>query len=67
MAVRRFYAAGIMFAPVAARFQTYAIEPTPEASSYHQMLLAHPWVAEWLAAGQAEESVIPMFELPERG
>ncbi len=63
----QFCAADIMFAPVAARFQTYAIEPTPEASSYYQMLLAHPWVVEWFAAGQAEESVIPIFELPERG
>lgn len=62
----QFCAADIMFAPVAARFQTYAIDPTPEALPYYQMLLAHPWVVEWFAAGEAEEGVIPIFELPER-
>lgn len=61
-----FCAADIMFAPVAARFQTYAITPTPAASSYYQTLLAHPLVAEWFALGAAEPDVIPIFELPAR-
>jgi glutathione S-transferase len=62
----RFCAADIMFAPVAARFQTYAIQPAPEASRYYQALLSHPWVAEWFALGEAEAGTIPMFELPAR-
>ncbi|MGI4747007.1 MAG: glutathione S-transferase [Janthinobacterium lividum] len=61
-----FCAVDIMFAPVAARFQTYAIEPTAEASAYYNLLLNHPWVAEWFALGAAEVGMIPMFELPNR-
>ena len=61
-----FCAADVMFAPVAARFRTYAIEPTSEAAAYYRMLLSHPWVVEWFAAGEAESRVISMFELPTR-
>ncbi|EIZ79295.1 glutathione S-transferase [Novosphingobium sp. Rr 2-17] len=61
-----FCAADIMFAPVAARFQTYVVTVTPDALPYYQMLLDHPLVAEWLALGAAETDTIPMFELPDQ-
>lgn len=61
-----FCAADIMFAPVASRFQTYAITPSPVALPYYEMLLTHPLVAEWFSLGMAETDTIPMFELPER-
>jgi glutathione S-transferase len=61
-----FCAADVMFAPVAARFQTYAITPSRAAMPYYGALLAHPLVAEWFALGAAEPDVIAIFELPAR-
>ena len=62
----QFCAADIMFAPVAARFQTYCVTLSGPAADYHQRLLAHPLVEEWLAFGRAEPDVIEQFELPQR-
>lgn len=61
-----FCAADIMFAPVAARFQTYGIVPTPEALPYYRILLSHPLVSKWFEMGAAEPAILPMFELPDR-
>ena len=58
-----FGAADIMFAPVATRFQTYGVELGGQADAYQAQLLAHPLVAEWLAAGAAETDVVPVLEL----
>lgn len=61
-----FCAADIMFVPVAARFQTYAVSPSEKARPYYEMLLAHPLVMEWISQATTETDIIPMFELPER-
>ena len=58
-----FCGADIMFAPIATRFQTYGVALTGRAASYCSSLLRHPLVAEWLAAGEAEEGVIPGSEI----
>ena len=59
-----FCAADIMFAPVAARFQTYDVVPTATAKGYFEQLLSYPLVVEWFALGQTEPQVIERFELP---
>lgn len=61
-----FCAADIMFAPVAARFRTYGVDIPPEARSYYEALLDYPLVEEWFALGAAEETTIPIFEMPEK-
>ena len=60
-----FCAADIMFAPVALRFQTYAVDVPNYASAYYRMLLSHPLVVEWQELGRIERTVIDRFELPE--
>jgi glutathione S-transferase len=60
----RFCAADIMFAPVATRFVTYDVAPTPAAAAYWERLLTHPLVVEWLALARGEPQVIEHFELP---
>ena len=59
-----FSGADIMFAPVATRFQTYGVSLTGPAADYQRRLLGHPLVAEWLALGEAETSLIPSAERP---
>lgn len=49
-----FSAADIMFAPVATRIDTYHLPVSPAARIYIDALLAHPWMAEWLADAKAE-------------
>jgi glutathione S-transferase len=60
-----FCAADVMFAPVALRFQTYAVEVPAKASSYYRALLNHPLVIEWQELGRGEKRLIERFELPE--
>jgi glutathione S-transferase len=60
-----FCAADIMFAPVALRFQTYAVDVPSNASPYYRALLGHPLVVEWQELGRNESTVIDRFELPE--
>ena len=55
-------AADLMFAPVATRFRTYAIPVPPVADAYVTALLAHPDVADWLDAAQAEPWVVDKYE-----
>ena len=54
--------ADAFFAPVAFRFQTYAVEPLDEAGAYWRRLLAHPHVREWESAALAETTVIEVDE-----
>jgi glutathione S-transferase len=60
-----FCAVDIMFAPVALRFQTYAVDVPADASPYYRALLNHPLVVEWQELGRNETAVIDRFELPE--
>ena len=55
-------AADLMFAPVATRVRTYAIPLPPIADAYVTALLAHPDVADWLAAAQDEPWVLDRYE-----
>jgi len=57
-----FSAADIMFAPVVGRFLTYALPTTPVVDAYLKAVRAHPFVAEWYAAGHAEPWVIDKYE-----
>jgi glutathione S-transferase len=57
-----FCGADIMFAPIATRFQTYAVALGGRAASYCRSLLHHPLVVEWLEAGEAESGVISASE-----
>jgi glutathione S-transferase len=60
-----FSAADIMYAPVTARFTTYAL-PVPDfARAYCERVQAHPFLAEWLEAAERETWVLPQFEQPE--
>ena len=61
-----FSAVDIMFAPVAARFQTYDVTVSATADRYMVQLLSHPLVVEWLRFGADETEVIEQFELPQR-
>jgi len=54
--------ADAFFAPVAFRFQTYAVEPLGEAGAYLRCLLANPHVREWESAALAETTVIEVDE-----
>jgi glutathione S-transferase len=58
----RFSAADIMFAPVVTRFATYSISVPQVAADYSAAILAHPFMAEWLAAAHEEPWVIEKFE-----
>jgi glutathione S-transferase len=53
-----------MFAPVAARFQTYDVSLDGQAAVYMGQLLYHPLVVGWFAHGEAESLTIDAFELP---
>jgi glutathione S-transferase len=58
----RFSIADAMYAPVALRFQTYAVEPGGAAQEYLRTLLALPSLREWIAAAHAEKESIPHYE-----
>ncbi|MDD2761008.1 MAG: glutathione S-transferase family protein [Methylomonas sp.] len=51
-----------MYAPVALRFHSYRLEAGQEAQAYVATVLGHQAVKEWMAAGQAETEIIPVFE-----
>ncbi len=54
--------ADCFYAPVAFRFQTYAVTPTGSAGAYVEALLAHPLLREWEAAALAETAIIEADE-----
>ncbi|HJV25040.1 MAG TPA: glutathione S-transferase family protein [Aromatoleum sp.] len=58
-----FTAADAMFAPVCFRFKTYGIQPQGAAGEYLAMMLAHPLMQEWAAAGAAETESIAAEDL----
>jgi glutathione S-transferase len=55
-------AADIMFAPVASRFTTYGVPLSPESEAYRARAMAHPFMAEWIAAADAEVWRQPAYE-----
>jgi glutathione S-transferase len=57
-----FSLADAFYAPVAFRFQTYAVAPAGAAGAYLAALLAQPWVREWEAAALAETTVVEADE-----
>jgi glutathione S-transferase len=57
-----FSIADCFYAPVAFRFQTYAVSPAGSAGAYVEALLAHRWLREWEAAALAESTVIEADE-----
>lgn len=58
----RWSAADIMFAPVVTRLRTYAMPLPPAADAYCDAVMAHPHMAEWIAAAREEPWVIDRFE-----
>jgi glutathione S-transferase len=54
LAGAQFTAVDAFFAPVATRIQTYGLPVDERSKGYVSMLLQHPAVAEWIAAGTRE-------------
>jgi glutathione S-transferase len=61
----RFGIADAMYAPVALRFQTYAVPIDGLAGEYARTLLALPAMQEWVAAAHAETEHLAHYEPPE--
>ena len=59
----KFSAADAMYAPVVARFHTYAVEVGAAARAYMDAMMALPAWAEWTAAALQEEWVLPEDEV----
>jgi glutathione S-transferase len=57
-----FTCADAMFAPVATRFETYAVELPPVAKRYADALLGLPSVQRWRAGALAETEFVPADE-----
>lgn len=58
----KFSIADAMYAPVAPRFVTYAVELDPVCAAYVQTITAMPAIQQWVADARAETEVIPQFE-----
>lgn len=58
----RFSIADAMYAPVALRFVTYAVDLPPLARTYAGTLRQLPALQEWIAAAHAEPESIPHYE-----
>jgi len=54
--------ADAMYAPIALRFQTYAITVDGAAGAYAQTLLGLPAMQEWVAAARAEKEQLAHYE-----
>jgi glutathione S-transferase len=59
-----FSIADAMYAPVATRFRTYAVELDPVSQAYADTILALPAFLEWQAAARKETWVITSFSNP---
>ncbi|HUS63066.1 MAG TPA: glutathione S-transferase family protein [Kofleriaceae bacterium] len=57
-----FTIADVMYAPVATRFRTYGVELDGACQAYVDALFAHPQVAAWLAAAEAEPWSIARYD-----
>ena len=51
---REFNFADAMYAPMASRFLTYAVDLAPDAQAYVDAVLAPPFVAAWIEGAQAQ-------------
>jgi glutathione S-transferase len=60
-----FSIADAMYAPIALRFQTYAVSVDGAAGIYARTLLALPALQEWVAAAHAEQEQLAHYEPPE--
>ena len=58
----KFSIADAMYAPVALRFVTYAVELDPVCAAYVKTITALPAIQQWVADAHAETEVIPQFE-----
>ena len=58
----KFSVADAMYAPVALRFVTYAVELDPVSAAYVQTITALPAIQEWVADARAKTEIIPQFE-----
>ncbi len=58
-----FSGADAMYAPVAARFDTYGIGLAEQSQAYVAAVMGHPLMAEWIEAARKEPWIIPEFEL----
>ena len=58
-----FSAADVFFAPVATRLESYALM-RPATEPYARRLMAHPPVAEWIAAGRAHPRRLERYDRP---
>ncbi|HTH59278.1 MAG TPA: glutathione S-transferase family protein [Paraburkholderia sp.] len=56
-------AADAMYAPVVTRFLTYDVKVDPDIGAYCMQVLQHPFVAEWIAAAQAETEDIDELDV----
>ena len=61
-----FSALDAMYAPVASRFATYAVELERQAQAYVDAVLDDPDMQEWRAAANKEPWIIPEFEPDEK-
>lgn len=57
-----FSIADAMYAPVVLRLQAYAITLNEQARQYVELMLKHPAMLDWIAAGVAEKEVIESEE-----
>jgi glutathione S-transferase len=62
---RQFGFADAMYAPVVARFATWAPDLSPAAAAYVAAVWDHPFLAEWRAAAAAEPWTIAKYENPD--
>ena len=51
-----------MYAPVVARFVTWAPDLTKDSAAYVDAVWNHPYMKEWLAAATAEKWVLEKYE-----
>ena len=58
----RFSIADAMYAPVALRFRTYAVNPDGAAGDYAATLLALPAMQEWMTAAHTETERLDYYE-----
>ncbi len=58
----RFSIADAMFAPVVARFTTYAVDLDATARAYMETISALPAMNDWRAAAEAEPWTIPQYD-----
>jgi glutathione S-transferase len=61
----QFGLADAMYAPVVARFYTWAPDLSATTQSYADAVWQHPFLREWIAAAEAESWVVARYEDPD--